>query len=414
MMSYYMKRFGSAKISLLIVAVLLTGIGARADEQTSKPGATNNAVVNQRAEVDTSQSVSTLLGDQLGPFKAAGALTELNSETLAQRWPAESGLLQEYTVNSAAVREYGGMRAEVFRLQNQFAAFGLFSFELGRSGAMTSMVDQLGSAAVRIDNSICFWKSNFVVRINGASNAASIRASMSLAKAISDAIAGGGNSARKPAIIASLPESGRIADSIRYFIGPLATDAFVEHGREMFPFFGDAEAAFAEYDEGSGQPALRLLIVEYHTPQFATDALNQVSGVFGSLSEDQQAGLIIKRQGNFLIAASRFSSRDHAQGLVDSIEYPYTVKWLRNPLWPTNDPFRAQKAAQMLLSTFGVLGLVLLTVGFGGAAFGMTVFLRRRKQQRQAFSDAGGMLRLEIDPFDSVILGLPPASSNED
>jgi hypothetical protein len=72
-----------------------------------------------------------------------------------------------------------------------------------------------------------------------------------------------------------------------------------------------------------------------------------------------------------------------------------------------------EKAAQMLISTFGLLGLILLTVAVGGAAFGTTIFLKRRKQQRQSFSDAGGMLRLDLDPFDSVILGLPPKRTED-
>src|SRR6185369_13295136 len=115
-----------------------------------------------------------------------------------------------------------------------------------------------------------------------------------------------------------------------------------------------------------------------------------------------------KRAGNYVVAATGVTDREFAEGLISSIQYPYTVKWLRNPLWPTNDPFRTQKTAEMLLSTFGLLGLILLTVLIGGTVFGATVFLKRRKQQKEVFSDAGGMLRLDIDPF---VLALPPKRS---
>ena len=57
---------------------------------------------------------------------------------------------------------------------------------------------------------------------------------------------------------------------------------------------------------------------------------------------------------------------------------------------------------------FGLLGVLLLTVFVGGAVFGTTIFLKRRKQQQEIFSDAGGMLRLELDPFEPTLLGLPP------
>ena len=193
----------------------------------------------------------------------------------------------------------------------------------------------------------------------------------------------------------------------------------------MFGFAGKAEAAMAEYVQSGGavpEPkdssagpvaevspqSVKLLIVEYHTPHFATDAIARADGYLASLSEEERSRIILKREGNFIVEATGFQNREFAQGLVDSIKYPYGVKWLQDPLKVTDDPFRVQKAAEMLLSTFSLIGLVMLTALVGGTAFGTMIFLKRRKRQRELFSDGGSMLRLDLDPFQQVILGLPP------
>src|SRR6185503_16347149 len=115
-----------------------------------------------------------------------------------------------------------------------------------------------------------------------------------------------------------------------------------------------------------------------------------------SLSEAEQSRIIVKREGNYLIEAVNFQDRDSAQALVDTIKYPYGVKWLHDPRRPPRDPLRVQKAAMMLISTFTLLGLLLVTVLVLGVIFGTTIFLKRRKRQEETFSDAGGMLRLEL------------------
>src|SRR5262249_7244382 len=131
---------------------------------------------------------------------------------------------------------------------------------------------------------------------------------------------------------------------------------------------------------------MRLLIIEYHTPQFAYDAINRANQFVNSLPDAEQQRIIIKREGNYIIEAVNFNDRAAAQAIVDGVQYPYGVQWLHHPSIPSPDPFRAQKAAQMLVSTFGLLGILIGSVLLVGSIVGTTMFLKRRKRLRAAFS----------------------------
>ena len=375
-----------------------------------------------------------LLPDTLAGLKAAGEVRQVAGSNIIELVPDKARIYQEYLVISAASREYAGARVEVFETRNQFAALGLFQFSSAASNAGSPGVD-IGSGGARLDGEILFWKGNCFVRVvdrnqrPGRGTSAGLEA---LARVVADSIVPAGAAATNPPLIGSLPVSlpgaVLVTNSQRYFLGPESLNTFINH-REMFEFLGDTEAVAAEYtkteSDGVAQPQNpdkskggsktaaaaansklpKLVIVECHTPEFATDELAKVTAYVSSLSEIEQQQIVFKRTGNYIVAAVNVSDREFGEGLVNAVQYPYTVKWLRNPLWPTNDPFRTQKAAEMLMSTFGLLGLILLTVLVGGTIFGTSVFLKRRKQQQEVFSDAGGMLRLEIEPF---ILGLPP------
>jgi hypothetical protein len=379
-------------------------------------GADQPEAAKEVTAIATAHSAAELLPERLAGVKAAGEIKGFGRDNLAAIVGEKATAYQEYLVIEAYQRQYGAARVEVFQTENAFAAFGLFTYA---AGASQTAADQpgFGSASARLNDAIIFWKDNYMVRVT-APRAVPLQAS--LARSISNTLGREKQAVKMPPLLESLPRQQVVAASQRYFLGPESLNDYVERGRDMFGFAGDAEAAMAEYAPGSGPAAetasagsrARLLIVEYHTPQFAYDALARINAYLATLSEEERNRIIIKRQGNYIVEATNFDDREYAQGLIDSVEYPYTVKLL-DPLTPYNDPFHTQKAARMLISTFSIMGLAILMVLFVGSTFGTIIFLKRRKHQREMFSDAGGMLRLDLDPFEAVILGLPPKRSDE-
>jgi hypothetical protein len=230
--------------------------------------------------------IADALPEQLGRAKATTELKQFNHEELPQL-TGERPSFYDYGVKSAATREYGSLRADVFETNDQFGAFGLFTFNLGRETGEKVTLEEIGRCGAKLDDQVIFWKGNYVVRILGTAEKPlkPSSAALALARAIDAAINPPLDSvAKKPALLESLPTGSRIAGSERYFTGPEALATYVDHAREMYPFFGDAHAVLASYDQGSDKPPLTLLIVEYHTPQFATDAMGQLSEFLPTLS----------------------------------------------------------------------------------------------------------------------------------
>ena len=395
-----------------IVAILLL-IASPLIIRAQQPAPSDN---QQVVAIATRRPLAAVLPDKLAGVKATSDIKQYSGDDIAQLIADKAAIYQEYTVERAASRQYGSTRVDVFETQTPLAAFGLLTYTTGASGSKPT-AEAIGSGGARVDGSLVFWKDNYFVRLT--------QPGAGLARAVAETIIPVDPPTR-PRLLDDLPQQAIIAGSQRYFLGPESLNAYVERSRDMFGFEGAAEAVMAEYHTGtrehkdaakspnnlsahSPQPApMKLVIIEYKTPQFAFDAIERATNYVNSLSETEQSRIIVKREGNFVVEAMSFQDRDATQALVDSIKYPYSVKWLHDPRRPPRDPFRMQKAAQMLVSTFGLLGLLLLVVFVGGAIFGTTIFLKRRKRQQEVFSDAGGMLRLELDPFEATLLGLPP------
>ncbi|HVE55280.1 MAG TPA: hypothetical protein VNB22_00525 [Pyrinomonadaceae bacterium] len=162
---------------------------------------------------------------------------------------------------------------------------------------------------------------------------------------------------------------------------------------ELIDFAGGTEAVTAPYDAG------KLLIVEYTSPQISIEADNQFKQKLAG--QTQNPPVFYRRIGNY--SAFVFDANDEitANALLDQIKYEKNVQWLGE------DPNKQKKyehyiattMADVFLSTtiwiLSGVGIAILT----GVVIGF-LFFRSRDRRRiamTAFSDAGGMIRLNLD-----------------
>jgi hypothetical protein len=405
----------------LAPAVLLCLLAAPSFIHAQPPATGNQSII----AVTTERPLAELLPDKLAGVKATGEIKQFSADNLAELVGDEATVYREYYVTRAASRQYGAFRVDVFESSHPFGAFGLVTFygSTTRPPVKTSMgYDWRGKYFVRViptdgKSHIYFFSLN-----SKPFDAILFKLVHAVTEKLPEI-----KPDERPVIMHSLPEASGAWGDPGYYLGPESLNTAVSGTRDLYAFNGDAEAVVAEYKinkltdannpaakQAARQPAtspvelMKLVIVEYHTPQFAYDAINRANEFINSLPEAEQQRVIIKREGNYIVEAVNFTDRSAAQAIVDAVQYPYGVQWLHHPSIPSPDPFRGQKAAQMLLSTFSLLGLLLGSVLVAGCLVGTTMFLKRRKRMLAAFSDGGQMLRLELDPFEKTILGLPP------
>lgn len=159
---------------------------------------------------------------------------------------------------------------------------------------------------------------------------------------------------------------------------------------------GNADAVLATYGPG------KVLIVEFNTPQLAGDNDRRIIARIQELWRlGQTAPTAYRRVGNYSVFVFDAPDEQTAKQLIGQIKYEQVVQWLgENP----NIYKEAEK--RYINTTLGVLVAVLKASGYAliaclglGGLFGGLLFTYRRAQQKAvtAYSDAGGMLRLNLD-----------------
>ena len=152
------------------------------------------------------------------------------------------------------------------------------------------------------------------------------------------------------------------------------------------------EYVTADYPQG------RLLIIEYTNPQSSIEA---DAKVLHHMSTIEEPGLVYRRIGNYNAFVFGATDATAANQLLDQIKYQKTVQWLGE------DPYILKKLERYMVTTSkDIMISTVLVIVFGlgasvlaGIAAGF-IFFRVRDQRRAgraAFSDAGGLTRLNLD-----------------
>ncbi len=166
---------------------------------------------------------------------------------------------------------------------------------------------------------------------------------------------------------------------------------------DLIDFTGGNEAVTANYDQG------KLLIVEFNTPQTSVEADNKINAF---LTENPpNPPIFYRRIGNYNVFIFDGKDETMANTLFDQIKYGKVVQWLGE------DPYYIQKAeryiarttSEVFISTFLAVSLGILASISVGAFCGYLFFRHRAKRQAKlnAFSDAGGMIRLNLDELSA-------------
>lgn len=197
-----------------------------------------------------------------------------------------------------------------------------------------------------------------------------------------------------PVLIKHLPDWEDVRDSTVFLTDreSLRSQVGQRNFVDLIDFTGGTEAVTAIYPEG------RLVIVEFATPQAAADADAKILAVLAGLPDP---GAVYRRIGNYSVFVLDPSSTDAAAALIDTVKYEKNIQWLGE------DPFLLQKLERYFVSTtrdIFISTVLWIVGGFGisivlGIISGF-VFFRMREQQRstrRTFSDAGGLVRLNLD-----------------
>jgi hypothetical protein len=278
---------------------------------------------------------------------------------------------------------------------NAYSLLTMVANLMRQTGATIEIGSNVGTAGILSSDQIAFFKGRTVVRVS-AEAGETAAGLVELANLLADQIDTGDGDI--PALVRHLPD-WQNGQKRSLFLSSFKSLEILPKGGTVLSAIsseGNADAVLTSSDSGS------VLIVEFNTPQLATEndqrIINRIQDLW---KQGQPAPSAYRRVGNYSVFVFDAPDERTAKQLIDQVKYEQVVQWLGENPYVFKE---AQK--QYVETTLGVLIAVVKASGVAlvaclgvGGLFGGLLFSWRRAQQKNvdAFSDAGGMLRLNLD-----------------
>lgn len=374
---------------LLVLVVLLLAFAPAPDARADEPAAA---------------ALVKLMPDRIGGFVADGAAR-----------PALYFKSGDFNETAQVTREYRSNIGEhlsitVVSTNSDSSAYALLTSRVSSypKSATTAGADPqilksetVGTASYLFRDCVFFYKGPvYVVVGQMGQNGKHFAPIFPLARAFADLLDKG--EGELPALAKHLPDNPSPAQSVRYAVNAktLAQILPDQPVGESIGFEGGTEVIAANY--GPSQ----LVIAEFTTPQLANDNDWNIKVRVRELwAQGKPAPTAYRRVGNYSVFVFNAPNEQAANQLIDQVKYEQVVQWLGdNPNWLKEAQRKyTETTLGVFVSVMKASGVAALACfGIGGLVGGL-LFARRRAQQiaAEAYSDAGGMMRLNLDELSA-------------
>ncbi len=346
------------------------------------------------------EEAAKAMPDKLGDFRAVGAARPSELSLFGKEAP------EDFNAYSSATRTYTSTNGGTFiltlvRTRSDPGAYALltrYATQMRAKGETLAKTDRVGTAGFATPERLVFFKGPALVSLTGKTTKARDGQEQlaEFARTFAETLPTEENDF--PALVKHLPDWEKASERAAYVVShnSLQAAAANQPVLDAIDFSGGTEAVVASYDSA------QLVIVEFSTPQISVDNDARITGRLKELrGAGQPVPTAYRRVGNYSVFVFNAPDEQAAARLIDGITYEKVVQWLGD------NPRAFERAVREYNETTSnlIVGVVkasgfsaLICLGIGGL-FGGLVFIRRRAQQAATdkYSDAGGMLRLNID-----------------
>ena len=340
---------------------------------------------------DSTEAPPPLLPKQIGKFRQVST---------DQKWSASESTTVGAVPKSAEKADYVGTKGikvsiEIIRFPDDDYAYEYLSqlASLYRKDAQVEIQPGYGTAGYVSDNQIAFFKGPHVVKLVPEKPIDATDRDGLISELSSKLDNGQGDI---PVLIKHVPNPGEAQKTAIFLHNFKDLNGLLQSGVfSAIDSAQNADAVFTTYGPS------KLLLIEFHTPQAAADNDRRIIARIQELWKlGQPAPTAYRRVGNYSVFVFDAPDEQTAKRLIDEVKYEQVVQWLGD-----NPNIYKEAEKRYINTTLGVLVAVLKASGYAliaclglGALIGGLLFSYRRTQQKAVtFSDAGGMLRLNLD-----------------